>query len=113
LIAPEEKDALIAPEEKDVLIAQSMDSVTLDSHIAVVNGRRWCIGRIVKEVDYMYDVTYITPSGAKPKCGRPDQGLVDKEDIILHVGIPQAVGSGALPDITVRETQLFGPNVTT
>ena len=83
-----------------------LDNITVGSHIAVVYGRRWYIGRVEREVGDMYDVSYMAPSKGKWKWGRTEQGLVDKEDVLMHVATPRAVGSRLLLDITMRETQL-------
>ena len=72
-----------------------------------MHGRRWYIGRVEKEVGDMYDVSYLVPSKGKWKWGRTEQGLLDKEDVLMHVATPPAVGRGLLLDITMRETQLI------
>ena len=52
----------------------------------------------------MYHVTYMTPTSGKWKWSFSVQWLVDKEDALLHVDVPQVLESGALLDITVSET---------
>ena len=85
---PEGKYIVNAPEDNDVVNATTMgqimdmDTATFGSHIATMYGRRWYIGRLVKEVDDIYNVTYMTYSRGKWKWGSSDQGLVDKETVL-------------------------------
>lgn len=93
-----EREAMNVADEREVITAtedsgeeanmtmegiMDMDNITVGSYIAVVYGRRWYIGRVEREVDNMYDVTYMAPSRGKWKWGRTDKGLVDKADISL------------------------------
>ena len=99
---------VIAPDEKDVVNATAMeqmmdmDAVTGSCHIAAMYGRRCYIGRLVKAVVDMCDVTR-----GKRKWRSSDDGLVDNEPVLLLVRIPQAVDSGALLAIIVRETHII------
>ena len=85
---PEDREVAKTPEGRAVVNTSvmeemmDMENITVGSHIAVVYGRHWYIGKVIREVGDMYDVTYMTPSRGKWKWGRTDQGRVDKEDAV-------------------------------
>ena len=70
---------------------QTERELGVGSYIAVAYGHIWYLSKILKVEDELYHLSYMTPY--KWKWGRNEQGVMEKDDILMEVSTPPCMRS--------------------